>query len=287
MKANHQIEPGLFPNESLFKDEFFKRFKLRNDKKPLELDFGIEKNYFFPTFYADVTCAIGIFFCDYEAALSIMPHKDVTPVKGTKGRAIVIFSCYEYKNVLGIAPYNEIAMTIPVMYGKGFNPPLLPLVMKSFKNMGYYVFSMPVTSYENKLRGRKIWGLPKDVEDIDLEVSNNFCTTKAYDENGKEYFSLSLPTTGKKTHFDEKGYLYSVLNNKLLKSPTYFKSDFNVQKNMSLIWNKGKTTDKPALVLGDSPKADILRKLKIEQIPFQTRFAPNMNSCFDLYETQL
>lgn len=287
MKANHQIDPNLLSNEHLFQDEFFKRFKLRHDKNPLKLEGDIEKNYFFPTFYANVTCAIGIFFCDYQAALSMMPHKSLTPIKGTKGRAIVIFSCYEYKNVLGIAPYNEIAMTIPVMYGDGFSPPLLPLVMKSFKNMGYYVFSMPVTSYENKIRGRKIWGLPKDTEEIDLQVKDKICTTVAYDEQGKEYFRLSIPTEGKSTAFDEKGYLYSVLNGKLLKSPTYFKSDFNVQKNMSLIWKKDKTSDNPILKLGDSPKADILKKLKIEQIPFQTRFAPNMNSCFDLYEKQM
>lgn len=287
MKPNNIIEADLKENNNDFKDEFFNRFNLRHDKSPLKLDNNIEKNYLFPTFYDDVTCAIGIFFCDYEAALSLMPHKDVKPIKGTKGRAIVIFSCYEYKNVLGIPPYNEIAMTIPVMYGDGFSPPLLPLVLKSFKDMGYYVFSMPVTSYENKLRGRKIWGLPKDVEEIDITIKNEVCTTKAYDENGKEYFSLSIPTTGKPTSFDEKGYLYSVLNNKLLKSPTYFKSVFNVQKNMSLIWKKNAVSQNPVLKLGNSPKAEILKKLKIEQIPFQTRFAPNMKSCFDLFEKQL
>lgn len=41
----------------------------------------------------------------------------------------MLFSCYEYKNVMNLAPYNEIAMTIPIMVNAGFSPPLLPLIM--------------------------------------------------------------------------------------------------------------------------------------------------------------
>ena len=125
----------------------------------------VSKQYVFPTFYADVTCAIAIFLCDYSRALASMPHPSMQPVKMPGGRSVVLFSCYEYKSVLGIAPYNEIAMTIPIMVGGGWSPPILPLVV-DFERKGYHVFSMPVTSPQNQLRGTRIWGLPKIVEAI-------------------------------------------------------------------------------------------------------------------------
>jgi len=282
MKANYNIDKELLPNDSTFNNEFFNQFQLSKGPSPLALTDEIAKDYSFPTFYGDVTCSIAIFFCDYEAAQAIMPDKSYQPAKATKGRSIVILSCYEYKNVLNIPPYNEIAMTIPVMMEGGFNPPLLPLIMKGFNKFGYYVFSMPVTSYENTLRGHKIWGLPKVTEDIDIAVEGDTCTTSAYDENGIKYFELKVPTTGKPQRFDETGHLFSVLNKEILKSQTNFRGDFVVNKNTGLLWKNDIPTDSPPLVLGDSPRADVLKSLKLTQSAFQFRFASTMNSCFDM-----
>ena len=283
MKSNMSLAPGLVDNNGAFTDSFFQRFETRPAPTPLELEEGLSKTYSFPTFYADVTCAIAIFFCDYERAAATMPHPTMKPVKMPGGRSIVLFSCYEYKNVMGLAPYNEIAMTIPIMVGAGYVPPLLPLVM-DFKKKGYYVFSMPVTSLENQIRGTRIWGLPKIVEEIEISTEGDHCTTVARDDTGKVYFELSVPTIGSAKHFDETGYLYSMLNGQLLKSRTNFKGDFTVNTNPGLLWKKGKRAETPALELGDSPRADALRALKIEEVAFQFRFASSMNSCFDLPE---
>ncbi len=282
MKANYTIEKEMFSNEHLFQDDFFKRFKLRHATSPLQLTEDISKNYQFPTFYGNVTCAMAIFFCNYERALAMMPHPSMKPIPGTLGRAIVAFSCYEYKNVLNIPCYHEIAMTIPVMVDGGFNPPLLPLVMKRFTKAGYYVFSMPVTSYENQLRGMKIWGLPKVTEEIDVQSDEQFCITTAKDGTGKNYFELKVPVTGKLKHLDQTGFLYSMLDGKRLKSQTNFKGDFYINTFVDLIWKKNKKSDTTWLKLGDSPRAEILKSLQIEESPFQFRFCKNMNSCFDL-----
>ena len=104
---------------------------------------------FFRLFYGNVTAAMGVFFCSYQKAQDLLPHSKMKPIAMGKGRSLVIFSCYEYKNVLGVAPYNEIAMTIPVMVDSSFNPPILPMIMPNFKKFGYHCFSMPVTSLEN------------------------------------------------------------------------------------------------------------------------------------------
>ena len=280
MQPNTRLEPDLVDNVSEFGDSFFERFTVRRADAPLELAEGVSKAYSFPTFYADVTCAIAIFLCDYGRALAMMPHPSMRPVKMPKGRAVVLLSCYEYKKVMNIAPYNEIAMTIPVMVG-GSAPPVLPLVM-NLKKKGYYVFSMPVTSLENQIRGTRIWGLPKIVETIDVAIDRNSCTTIARDGAGDAYFELTVPTTGSPKHFDESTHLYSVLDGKLRKSRTSFEGDFKVSTNPGLLWKKDVKAEKPALKLGRSPRADELRSLEIEETAFQFRFASSINSCFDL-----
>jgi hypothetical protein len=163
----------------------------------------------------------------------------------------------------------------------GYVPPLLPLIM-DFKKKGYYVFSMPVTSLENQIRGAKIWGLPKIVEEIDISTEGSHCTTIARDENGEVYFELSVPKTGSIKHFDETGYLYSMLDGQLVKSQTNFKGDFTVNTKASVLWKKGQRTGNPVLKLGTSSRADGLRALQIEEVAFQFRYAKTMNSCFDL-----
>src|SRR2546427_4022922 len=72
MKPNFDYGGPLLKNEAKFQDPFFSRFHLREAPAPFQLDEKISKSYLFPIFYADVTCAIGIFMCDYAKAQVIM-----------------------------------------------------------------------------------------------------------------------------------------------------------------------------------------------------------------------
>jgi hypothetical protein len=281
MQPSTDLSSDLVDNSDRFTDPFFQRFRLRPAPAPLALTDEISKTYSFPTFYADVTCAIAIFLCDRARARALLPHPSMQPVKMPGGRSVVILSCYEYKNVMHIAPYNEIAMTIPIMVGGGWAPPLLPLVM-DFRRKGYFVFSMPVTSLENRIRGTRIWGLPKIVEEIEITTEGDSCTTTARDEHGETYFELTVPTAGAAKHFDETGFLYTLLDGELLKSRTCFEGDFAVTTNPGLLWGRGASSGTPTLRLGASPRADALRSLDLEPTPFQLRYCPSMNSCFDL-----
>lgn len=282
MKPTTDFVQEMLENEHLFTDKFFKRHTLRHAPKPLRLSDKVSKNYMFPTFYGDVTCAMAIFLCDYKKAKALMPHPKVKPVKMTMGRSIVAFSCYEYKNVMNVPPYNEIAMTIPVMVDPMVNVPVLPMVTEFFKEFGYYVFSMPVTSLENRIRGNEIWGLPKVVREIDIYEEGGDCVTVANEENGEPYIKLRVPMDGKSEDFDVSSKLYSRLGDQFLQSETNFKATFNVTKHMDLLFKKGKKPDREYLWLGEGPSAEAARSLGIEEHPFQLRFAKHMNACFDL-----
>jgi len=287
MKPTTDIPSELLENSDLFKNDFFRRFKLRHADAPLRLNEATEKNYLFPTLYGDVTCAMGVFFCSYTRARAILPDPQMEPVSMARGRALVAFSCYEYKNVLGVAPYNEIAMTIPIMLSPGRNIPVLPMVLPVFKNFGYYCFSMPVTSLENRIRGRKIWGLPKILEEIPISCTDDTCHIRAIDDGNRSYFELQVPTSGKRVDFDVSSWLYSVKDGRLLKSETNFQGEFRVVKHMDVLFKKGKKPDFDYLKIGDGPSTEILRDLEIEDHPFQLRYCASMNSCFDLPDPSL
>lgn len=282
MKPTFKIDEKLLDNQDRFEDPFYKRFKLHPAAKPLELSDKVSKNYLFPTFYGDVTCAMAVFLCSYEKAGKLMLHPKIKPVKMPKGRSVVAFSCCEYKNVLGVAPYNEIAMTIPILVDPMINLPVLPMLLGGFPKFGYYVFSMPVTSLENQLRGLKIWGLPKVVHQIDVTEKDGQCVTVDYEESGEPYFELKVPTEGQPIKFDVSSNLYTRLGDRFLQSETNFKATFAVNKNPQVLLNKGLPADEPALKIADTPSGRVLRDLEIEEIPLQFRFARGMTSCFDL-----
>lgn len=285
MKRNNNIEPGLLDNNRAFRSPFFKRFQLRHAPQPLELADGIKKDYLFPTFYRDVTCSIAMFLCSYKQAAALMVSEDIKPIRMPGGRSLVVFSCYEYRKVLGIPGYNEIAMNIPVMVKPTVNVPVLPLIMPGFKNFGFYCFGMPVTSLENQIRGRKIWGLPKVVQDIAINSVDNHAVTEAFGSSGQPYLTLKVPQFGTLQHFDMSAYLYSELGQELKKGQTCFKGDFLVNKNMKALFKKGSQEPSNYLQIDASaPEAAVLRFLEIETDPFQLRYCPILESSFDLPE---
>ena len=286
MQPNWEIEQSILNNEDQFKHDFFKRFELRHNKGPLQLNDSISKNYLFPTFYSDVTCAIGIFLCSYAKAKAMLPHPDLEPVSMGKGRSLVIFTNYIYRNVMGVKPYNEIAMNIPIMVKPTWNVPMLPMVTNWFKNFGIYCFSMPVTSLENQIRGEKIWGLPKVVQEIQIENDGEYCHVTAKEESWETYYELCVPREGKNTHFDVQANLYTVKNGEFLQSPTFFKGDFHVNKNMGKLWGEGKKAQRDFLKIYDTPSGQVLKNLEIDPNPFQFRYAQSMTSCFDLPDKQ-
>jgi hypothetical protein len=193
----------------------------------------VTKDYVFPTFYGDVSCAVAVFMCSYEKAAVLIAEQlspKIVPVRMTKGRALVAFSCYEYKNVMGVRPYNEIAIAIPVMVDPCCNVPVLPMITDSFSRFGYYIAGMPVTSKENTIRGRTIWGLPKVTQDIDIYPEDGNCIIKAMDNKGDVYLSLKIPMDGTPTEFDVSSFLYSQKGGTTAAEPDGFPGHIQCEK---------------------------------------------------------
>ena len=255
MKATHDIPNAMPTNEGLFTDPFLALRAAPLAAAPETDGFG-HQAYKFPTFYRDVTCAIGIFLCDYEKARRALPDPLMRPVRMPRGRAAVAFSCYEYKQVMNVAPYNEIAMTIPVLFDAPVDVPVAPLLLGSrYPGFGYYVFSMPVTSRENQLRGNRLWGLPKVTQDIDTREDGVDFVTTAYEEKGEPYFELRVPMDGKPTSFDVGADLFSQLEDVLSRAAPAFRQ-LNVVKHMGQLFRRGGEPDRKYLERGSRPERD-------------------------------
>lgn len=282
MQPNREIDPALLDNAGDFTEAFFRRFALRHAPRPLQLTPQIAKDYLFPTLYGDVTCAMAVFMCSYDRASHLMLHPKMKPVRMPRGRALVLLSCVEYRKVLGVAPYNEVAMTIPVLLDPLLHVPVLPMLLGTFRSFGYHVFGMPVTSLENRIRGREIWGLPKVVQQVDIVEDGGDCVTTCREDSGEPYLTLRVPMHGTPTELDLSSNLYTRLGDRLLHSRTSLKATFNVRKRMGLLLRTGVAPDREYLTLGDGPSAEILHELEIERCPFQLRFAKGMTSAFDL-----
>jgi hypothetical protein len=283
MYPTSDIPPGLLDNAAAFGDAFFSGLVLRGAPTPLVVN-GREKPYLFPTLYADVRCAVAIFHCSRAAAKAYASERlgtEVEPPIMLGGRAIVAVSCYEYRSVSGVRPYNEIAVAIPLRLGSRAGLPVLGAFAQA-ADSGYLIAAMPVTSEENRLRGEHFWNLPKRARRIDIEEDEESCAFLSYAADGSTLdMSLRVPKSGKPKRFDVRSAIFTRKDGKLLRSPTAFAGDFSVRLNAATLLSPRRSAS-PCLVLGSGEASEALRAIGAEEVPLQTRYARAMNSLFDL-----
>lgn len=280
MKINKTLSGCPVQNREMFDDVFFKRFSQK--KQSVRLSKTVHKTYSFPTFYKDIRFAAIAFLCSYKKALELMPHPKIRPVKIGRTTALIVFSCYQYKTVKEIEPYNEVGFLIPVLANSVFRLPTLPLLFgKHLKNFGYHVIRMPVTSLESKIRGDEIWGLPKQVNEIDYSMEDAHYVCRIKEEDGGDIFEIKIPTTGGSIHLNETVCLFTRKSNKILKSQAWFEGDFVVNNFAGQLFKRTIPIRK-YIEIGDSNTGRLLKSMEIREHPFQTRFSDDLTSAFDL-----
>jgi hypothetical protein len=283
MLPTYDIPPELLENAEAFGDSFFSALSLREAPEPLIVE-GRAKRYLFPTLYADVRCAVGIFHCSRAAAKDYVGERlgrAVEPPIMLGGRTIVAVSCYEYRSVRGVRPYNEIAVAIPLRLGPSAGLPVLGAFAQA-PGSGYFIAAMPVTSEENRLRGEYFWNLPKRTRRIDIEEDESSCSFASYAADGSTLdMTLRVPKEGKAKRFEVGSALFTRKGDELLRSPTAFAGDFAVTLNAATLMGP-RASAAPCLLLGTGEASDALRAIGVEAVPLQTRYARSMNSMFDL-----
>jgi len=273
---------ALLDNGPEFNSSFFKSHKLSLHE--LELDAQTRKQYPFPTLYGDVTTSAAMFFCSFKKAASLIKTDEVKPVSMGFGRTMVAITSYRYNKVRGIDPYNEIAIAIPVIPTRKRSTPLLPIALPKQQELGFYVLSMPVTSLENQIRGKKIWGLLKKVVEIDLFSDGNEYVTISKNSAATTALKLSIPMNWSQDHSPVESTidLYSHKDSLVYKSTSRVNAAYSAKNYLSPWLGISNKHSNSTLELGEGEDADLLRSLDIDSNPFRTQFSMGVESSFSL-----
>jgi hypothetical protein len=206
----------------------------------------------------------------HAASLDAVQHAvsgtGLHPVRLPGGRAIVFVGAMQYGDItangvdgLAAVPYGEVMVAIPVTRRRA--PPFLPLVAPRATGLqaGAFVLHLPVTSRVARDVGRKLWGLPKFVADMDFDDSTVERRVHLA-EGGRTILTLRVGPSGRPSIATDRFVLYSVLDHDLMETilPTH--------GLRQLRWGKRGGH----LELGDHPLADELRRLDISPEPFLT-----------------
>lgn len=264
-------------NNHHFGDTFFQQEK--TTLQTLEFAPGVRKTYQFPTFYKDVVTTTALFTCDYSEAKSRVTDPTLKPLCIGFGRAVIAISSYHYAEVRGIGPYNEVAVSILVQPRSNPSARFSPRSINHLKSFGAFVISMPVTTKENQLRGRKIWGLPKDVMPIELKQDGDHIITTVFGADHRSLFQYTVPMTGKQEFLRKHLIVHSMLDGVSLQSPTKSQGLFFTQNSFaSALCGIGKER----LFITDAPEISWLRALDLNPRPFRSEFSYNANNMFGL-----
>lgn len=121
-----------------------------------------------PIRYWRTDCFMGLFPAGYGAVRELLPSSRLYPVRLPGGRALVAVVAYNYLET-GVGPYGEIGIS-PLCTLDRAAPPLVPLVQGYRHGFGGFVAHLPVTSRVAREAGRRVWGYPKFVADMDFDL---------------------------------------------------------------------------------------------------------------------
>ena len=214
------------------------------------------KKYRFPLRFYDYTGIVGVFPADATKVKELLPSEKLIPYQPEANVALVALAGYEYKNVDGLAPYNEFAITILTTYKK--NP-------EDAGELGYYVLHLPVTTEEARVLGIEMWGFPKFLADI-IFTHNEESVVCNVQADGKDIISMEAKQIATEpTVLDI--YDYTIKNGEIAKTLVSFRGEYGTSTS----------PQGASCVLGNHPISEQLRKIGIGEKSIQYRYSQELN----------
>lgn len=151
----------------------------------------------FPVEVKDAGMLLNAFLVDASVAQTMIQDSGFRVIELFPGKAILQLLCVDYReNVLG--DYNEGAIIFPVLTPGESKP--LPFVGSLARmargKVSNFVYRMPVDQAFTTHAGRFIWGFPKWMARIDIELSKQGAKGSFFDEDELVY-SISAKAGGK------------------------------------------------------------------------------------------
>ena len=223
----------------------------------------------FPVVVRQATSGAATFLVSAAAARPLLPGSEIEIAEVLPGRALCSIAAIDYRdNDLG--DYNEVSIAFfvrPRSQPRGI--PYLGSVMDLMRGrLGTYIHHLPVNQGFTCEAGRRIWGFPKTVAQIDFEVREDRATCKLVYE-GEHALTLSLPRGGAKTLLDKELVTYTWIDGAVHRCPFTSGADgFGVKFGGA------------ELVLGSGLIADELRSLGLPRSAIMTTWMEHMRGRF-------
>lgn len=240
-------------------DSFFNKVKV----KEIEVS---GTNMRFPLRYYDWSMIAACFPAPAVQIQKILPGSHLKSVQLAPGIAAVHVMAFEFRQIDTLAPYNELAIMIPVDYQPKRNGSALP---------GAYAYYLPVSTVESCRVGNEVWGFPKVLADVSFDNTDGMCYCRVSSE-GKEVISLQVKTlvTAPKAW---ESYYYTVKDGSLLRTRIQIEG-----KNGEAVTDGG-----ASFTLGPHSFADKLSVLGMQTTSIGHWYAPQVKSILHLPDARL
>lgn len=205
-----------------------------------------------------------------DKANELLPN-EIHPLRLWNGKSLLMIAVINYLDT-NIGKYIEYSIGIPCTHGTKPAPKLIPAMFQKVFKTGQYVIDLPVSTEVSVKGGKGIWGMPKHIGKLNFRMTEEIVTSQ-YDLDDQLVCYIEIEKPGKfNIPFRTSAANYCGFRGMLMKSYIYFQG--NVHPGF------GKSA-KAKLVLGDHPKAEILKSLEVEDKPLFTGFIPNAIGTLD------
>jgi hypothetical protein len=222
-----------------------------------------------PVEVRDASSAFATFVVPAARVRSLIGDDRVRPVEPFPGRALCSIAAIEYRdNDLG--RYNEIAVAFLVRKAGCAGRPLLDLLRG---RVGAYIHRLPVTTALSCEAGRKIWGFPKVVADIQMSEHGGR-QIGILNVDGEHVLTLSVVRRGRLRFQNAPLDSYAVRDRVLLRTPFVASAE-----------RVGLRLGGATITLGRHPVALELRSLGLPKRPLLSGWIGSMRARFGAAET--
>jgi hypothetical protein len=174
-----------------------------------------------PVLYYDASTLVSFFHVEHRRAEELLAGTPLAPARFAGGNAIAAVVAYDYR-ASSVGPYRELGTALAVI-PRNVPAPALPLLHllreRAHEDVGWYVLDLPVTSSVADVAGREIWGFPKFVTQIDLDVAGEELVAVAQAPMGEEQLLTLSGRLGAEVTLDAMDLvLYTTQRNELLRT---------------------------------------------------------------------
>ena len=228
----------------------------------------LDREITLPNVVRDATAAVAFYLVSAPAAQKLIDESGLRIAQILPGRTVCTLGTINYKDS-DLDGYHELALTFFV-HEPGSRP--LPLISAAIGmargSLSAYVHWLPVDGELTCEAGRKIWGFPKFVTQIDIEVEGNI-ERSTLTVDGELVLTQTVKMGGSRSFTDRKQIAYSLLDGVVSRIP----SDMSAE-------DLGARLGGATLELGTHAMADELRSLGLPKRALFTTYMGKMSGRF-------